>query len=171
MRVSFAFNGSPQLTMGKALVLKLPAAVSVKITELFAGMVKLPHRLLNTALERCKSTTTLSTVIGLPVVLSSRRAPAARCAPPLNLTRVTWGAACQGTGKFALALVLSAKPTATANPFWETGEDMLWEEKLSSGNAAAVIGSRPGFKSAIVVASGFTCDQELKGSRALSWPK
>src|SRR5215831_8978178 len=112
-RFSFCDRVAPQAMMGNALVLKLPAAVCVRMTELLAGMVKLPHRL-NTALERCRSTTTLSIVMGEEVVLSSRIAPAVIGDAPPRPIMLTLGAPCQGMGKLALALVWSANPTDTA---------------------------------------------------------
>src|ERR1051326_6624036 len=107
MRVSFGESVPPQGAIGKELVAKFPGWVWVRMTDPFAGMVKLPHKL-NCAVGRSRSTVTHSTFIGAFVGLSIRMAPA-----PVGLAapmKTTFGAPAHGVGKFSVEEELSAKP-------------------------------------------------------------
>src|SRR5262249_44603597 len=105
VRVSLGPRDWPQPTIGKSLVSKLNSPGCVRIAELCAGIVKVPHKL-KVGPGRPRSTATLSIVRGALLRLSNRIAPASNDGPPPRKRML--GDPCQGTGKLGFARRLSA---------------------------------------------------------------
>src|SRR2546423_12641775 len=97
--------------MGEALVLKFPSCIWVSTADPKAGTTTFVHNW-KTGPGRPRSTAALSTVMSVPVGLSRRIAPARKTVPPPRKLMDEFFSF-QGSGKFADAEVLSAKPTET----------------------------------------------------------